>query len=36
MTGAPGLADNIVSLPAAPPALLQRGMAPCRSSDPRR
>lgn len=31
MTAAPGPADDIVSLPAEAPALLQRGMAPCRS-----
>ncbi len=35
MTGAPGPADNIVNLPAESQALLQRGMAPCRS-EPRR
>ena len=32
MTGAPGPAENIVSLPAEAPALLQRGMAPCSSN----
>lgn len=35
MTGAPAPADNIVSLPAEVPALLQCGMAPYRS-DPYR
>jgi len=35
MTATPSPADNIVNLPAASPALLQRGMAPCRG-DPYR